>query len=87
MAYTISEIANLWTQVLVRIEEKLHEKRIFDTFFAETYISEIVNNTIYVVTNSAISAQLLSTQYLEMITETITEVTETNFKCVFIAES
>ena len=87
MAYTISEIANLWTQVLARIEEKLHEKRIFDTFFAETYISEIVNNTIYVVTNSAISAQLLSTQYLEMITETITEVTETNFKCVFIAES
>lgn len=87
MTKTLSEIANLWTQVLARIEEKLHEKRIFDTFFAETYISEIVNNTIYVVTNSAISTQLLSTQYYEMISEAVTEVTETNYKLVFIAES
>lgn len=87
MIRSISEITQLWDKALVRIEERLGEKQIFDSFFANSYINEINNNEITVVVNSALAVRLISTKYNDIITEIINELTESNFKMKYILAS
>ena len=87
MISSISEIAMLWQKILAKIEEKLDEKTIFDTFFADSYINEIQNDTIVVVVNSAVAVTLMETKYKDLIIETIGEVTQSHFNVAFIQAS
>ena len=87
MIRSISEITQLWDKALKKIEERLGEKQIFDSFFANSYINEINNNEITVVVNSALGIHLISTKYNEIITEIINDLTESNFKMRYILPS
>lgn len=87
MIRSISEITQLWDKALKRIEERLGEKQIFDSFFANSYINEINNNEITVVVNSALAVRLISTKYNDIITEIINELTESNFRMNYILAS
>lgn len=87
MNNSLSEIANLWTNVLKQVDEKLNEKQVFDSFFRNTYINEIVGDTVYVATETALSAQLLSGKYYDLIVNTINDLTETRYKCAFVCEA
>ena len=87
MIRSISEITQLWDKALIRIQERLGEKQIFDSFFADSYINEINNNEITVVVNSALAAKLISTKYNDIITEIINELTESNFRMNYILAS
>ena len=84
MERSISEIAHLWDKVLTRIEQKLNDKTIFDSFFGESYIYELSGNTIVVAVNSALATQLMKTKYADIIKEAVSEVTETNFQMEYI---
>ena len=87
MIRSLSEITQLWDKALVKIEERLGEKQIFDSFFANSYINEINNNEITVVVNSALAVKLISTKYDDIITDVINELTESNFKMKYILAS
>ena len=87
MIRSLSEITQLWDKALIKIEERLGEKQIFDSFFANSYINEINNNEITVVVNSALAVRLISTKYNDIITEIINELTESNFRMKYILPS
>ena len=83
MSISISEMARIWQQTLKIIDERLQERQIFDSFFADTYINEIKGDTIKVVVSSPTSEILLSSKYIELIKDAISEVTDTNYNIVF----
>lgn len=87
MINTLSEITQLWDKSLLKIKEVIDEDRIFSSFFEDSYILKIEGDTITVVVNSLLAAQLLSTKYLSIVSDAVSELTETNFKFNFIEQS
>ena len=83
MNSSISEMARIWQQTLKIIDERLQERQIFDSFFADTYINDIKGNTITVIVSSATSERLLSSKYIDLIKEVVNEVTDLNYNIVF----
>lgn len=87
MINSISEITQLWDRSLKKIEERLGEKQLFDSFFAGSYINEIRGDTIVVVVNSSLAAALIKQKYYSIVEDVVSEITESNFKLDFILES
>lgn len=81
---SISEMAQLWDRTLKRIEEELGEKQLFDSFFAGTYINDIRDNTIVVVTNTALATKIIESKYSDLVKQIINELTESNYELKFI---
>ena len=86
MNNSISEIARIWQQTLRIIDKRLGEREIFDNFFANTYINDIKGNTVTVVVSSATAERLLSSKYVDIIKDSLSEVTENNYDLVFIQQ-
>ncbi len=84
VAPTLSEIAQLWARVLDRLQTKINDRHIFDSFFVDTYIHAIEADEIKVVVSSGLASNLLSTKYMDVLALTVAEVTQTNFKLVFL---
>ena len=84
MINSLSETSGLWNKALEEIGKKLDEPMMFESFFSGSYIYDINGNTITVVVNSSLAAQLLQTKYYDVISETINELTETEFQIKFI---
>ena len=87
MISSISEITQLWDRALVKIEQRLGEKQLFDAFFTGSYINEIRGDVIVVVVNTALGVTLMRGKYYDIISEVISELTESNFKLEFIQEN
>jgi chromosomal replication initiator protein len=81
---TLSEIAQLWDRVLEKLQTRINDRHIFDSFFSDTYIHTIEGDEIKVVVNSGLAANLLSTKYLDVLGLTVSEITQTNFKLNFV---
>ena len=81
---SISEMAQLWDRTLKRIEEELGEKQLFDSFFAGTYINDIRDNIIVVVTNTALATKIIESKYSDLVKQIINELTESNYELKFI---
>ncbi|MCR5185266.1 MAG: chromosomal replication initiator protein DnaA [Bacilli bacterium] len=86
MISSISEITQLWNRALTKIEQRLGEKQVFDSFFSETYIFEIKGDVIVVAVNSSLAATLLQGKYYSIISDVVNELTESNFKLEFVPE-
>ncbi len=84
MIMSLSEITQLWDKALIKIEKRLGEKQIFDSFFANSYINEVNNNEIEVVVNSALAVRLMSSKYDDIITEIINELTGSNYRMRYV---
>ena len=84
MIMSLSEITQLWDRALIKIEKRLGEKQIFDSFFANSYINEINNNEIVVVVNSNVALLLISTKYNDIITDVINELTGSNYRLKYV---
>lgn len=87
MLGSISEITQLWNRVLKKVEERLGEKQIFDSFFAGSYIYELNGSNLVIVVDSKVAATLLETRYKQLIEDSIYEITESKFELTFILES
>lgn len=86
MEHSLSEATSLWNRVLKEIEIKLDDKLVFDSFFAETYVSEISGNTIVVVASSPLAVQLLSTKFKEEVDSVVKKITQSNFSLIYVLE-
>ena len=80
-------MTKLWDVALIKIEERLGEKQIFDSFFAGSYITDVHGDTIDVVVNSVLAVTLLGTKYYDIISDVIGELTESNYRLNFMLES
>ena len=74
MNNSISEMARIWQQTLKIVDERLGERQIFDYFFADTYIYDIVGDLVTVVTKDKTSQRLLSFNYIDLIKEALTKL-------------
>ncbi len=81
---SLSEIAQIWERVLDRVGQKINDRHIFDSFFADSYIHTVQNDEIVVVANSGLATNLLSTRYSDLISQAVLDVTQTNFKLKFL---
>ena len=87
MNNSISEIARIWQETLKIIDERLNDRNVYDNFFANSYIQDIRGNTVTVVVSSATAERLLSSKYIDIIKDSITEVTDNNFDLVFVQQN
>lgn len=87
MKSTISEITQLWDRILGRIETKLNDRHIFDSFFTGSYIHSIDGDTMIVVVNSGLAANLLSSKYMDLISGIVRESTQSDFKLRFVQQN
>jgi chromosomal replication initiator protein len=86
METTVSELAALWDRILKKIKEKLNDQLVYDSFFASTYIDSVQNQTLVVVANSGLAANILSTKYKDLVGEAVKSATESNFLVRFVQE-
>ena len=87
MINTLSEITQLWDKSLLKIKERLGDDKIYDYFFQDSFIHHINGDTIVIVVNSATAVQLFKTKYYDLISDVISDLTETSFKLDFIEMS
>ena len=83
MNNSISEIAMIWRKTLKIVDERLNDRNMFDNFFANSYIYDIKGSTVTVVVDSATAERLLSSRYIDIIKDAISEVTDNNYDFVF----
>jgi len=87
MNSTVSEIAQLWDRVLVKIKDRLRDQKVYDAFFDGTYIDSLDGSTMIVVTNSSLAPIIIEQKYKELATSCVEEVTGTNFQIRFVEKS
>lgn len=84
MSSTVSEITQLWDHVLVKVKDRLHDQRVYDSFFDNTYIDSLNGSTMIVVVNSPLAAVIINTKYADLVNRCVEDVTGTNFKLEFV---
>lgn len=84
MYNTLSEITQLWDKVLEKIESKINDDVIFNSFFEHSYIYSIKGNLIIVVVNSALAVQLMKSKYYPIVSEALSDVAESEFDIDFV---
>lgn len=87
MIKSLSEITQIWDKTLKLINEKLAEKQLFDSFFADSYINDIHGSTVELVVNSAVASNLMKNKYNDIIAESIKEITGERFDFEYIQAS
>lgn len=86
MISTLSEITQLWEKALKQIKIRLAEDALFDSFFQDSYIYNINGDTITIIVNSELAVQLMQSKYYDLISDVISDLTETSFKFAFVEE-
>ena len=86
MTISVSESTRLWEKVLKKIEEKINEKKTYDTFFANSYIYSIEGNVINISAPSSVAKVVLETQYFNLINSIISDLTEDDYSLKFLNE-
>ena len=87
MNSTVSEIAQLWDHVLLKIHDRLNDQRVYDSFFDKTYIDSLDGSTMIVVANSSLAPVIISSKYQDLVNRCVEEVTGTNFQIKFVDKS
>ena len=87
MNYTINSLAEIWSNVLLRIENEIQDNNIYATFFANTKVHNIDGDTLIISVPGKYVCEVLNSKYLNSINEKINAVTESNFRCQIVEES
>lgn len=83
MDLTVSEMSSTWKRVLGKVKESVDDPLVYDTFFGDSYIDSVHGDTMLVIANSKFASQILASKYLDLVTNCVYEVTETNYKVNF----
>ena len=81
MNYTTNSLAEIWSNVLLRIENEIQDNNIFSTFFANTKVHTVDGDTVIISVPGKFVCEVLNSKYLNTINEKINAVTESNFRC------
>ncbi|MCD8203908.1 MAG: chromosomal replication initiator protein DnaA [Coprobacillus sp.] len=81
---SVSETTKLWGRILNYIKDSLSENVVFDSFFKDTYIQSIDNNTMLVVVSSSLAKTLLQSKYKDLVDEAVREITESDYRVEYI---
>ena len=81
------KLQDIWSSVLDKIEERVDDSMIFNTFLSDSKLAAIDKDTAIVLVNSSYAKEFINSSFLfELIQNTISKVTETNFKLSVVNE-
>ena len=80
MFNTVSEITQFWDQALHEIEKRIGERKVFESFFMDSYIHEIRGNTVVVAVDGIFAASLIKTKYFDTVSSVINELAGSNYE-------
>ncbi len=83
MKVTLENIEELWDATLSTIQEKL-SKPSFDTWLKNTKALHLEKNTLVITAPNEFTKDWLETQYTDLITQTLEEITGSNLNAKFI---
>lgn len=86
MVTSISESTRLWEKALKKIQEKIDDKKAFDSWFEKSYIYEVRGNVISVVVDNKVAKTLLSNQYSKLIQTIVNDLTDDEYIIKFYTE-
>lgn len=87
MVITEAEIANLWGRVLEKLKSRVEDHNIFINFFEPTYVHDINNNVMTIVVPGALAKGLIEKKYLDLLSQTVQEVTESLYVIQLIQDN
>lgn len=82
-----SKLNNIWEEVLLSLKSKLQDNNIFNTFFQDSKLYEVKDDTAYISVKTKFAKELLESRYLTMIEMTLEEVSKSNYNCVITIEN
>ena len=80
------KLNNLWTDVLLSLKNKLQDNNIFNTFFQDSKLYEVKEDTAYISVKTKFAKELLESRYLDLIEITLEEIANTSFHCIITME-
>lgn len=81
------KLQDIWSSVLDQIEESVDDSMIFNTFLSDSKLAAIEKDTAIVLVNSSYSKEFINASFLfELVQNTISKVTQTNFKLSVVDE-
>ena len=83
----ISKLNSIWEEVLTSLKSKLQDNNIFNTFFQDSKLYEIKDDTAYISVKTKFAKELLESRYLTIIEMTLEEISRNNYKCVITMEN
>ncbi len=83
---SVSETTKLWGRILNFIKDELDENVVYDSFFKDSYVQSIEDNTILVLVNSSLTKTLLQTKYKDLVDEAVREVTESDYVVEYVTQ-
>lgn len=82
-----SKLNNIWGEVLLSLKSKLQDNNIFNTFFQDSKLYEVKDDTAYISVKTKFAKELLESRYLTIIEMTLEEVSKMNLNCVITIEN
>ena len=71
---------NIWEECLSLLQKRIDDNQVFANFFYDTKIMSIKDNLVTIAVSNSFSAQVLNRKYIELIQQTLYDVTKTNFE-------
>lgn len=82
-----SKLNSIWDEVLSSLKNKLQDNNIFNTFFQDSKLYEIKDDTACISVKTKFAKQLLESRYSTIIEMTLEEVCKTHYNCLFTLEN
>lgn len=82
-----SKLNSIWEEVLLSLKNKLQDNNIFNTFFQDSKLYEVKDDTAYISVKTKFAKELLETRYLDIIEMTLEEVSKSFLHCVITMEN
>ena len=83
MVSTLTEQNQIWNKVLEKLKENLiNDQHFYDSFFAETKLHAVENDTFVILVNSSVSKTFLQQQSQQgymLLKKVVDTVTESNY--------
>ena len=82
MVVSLSQQNQLWNRILSNVKERVEDKHIYDSFFANTKLHKVEGDIMNICVDSKLSIKLIegNSTYTSYILDSIKEVTETEYK-------
>lgn len=83
----LSKLGLIWDEVLASLKNKLQDNNIFNTFFQDSKLYDLKEDTAYISVKTKFAKELLESRYLTIIEMTLEEISRNNYKCVITMDN
>ncbi len=86
MTAKTTQISEIWKLVLENIKKSFDDKVLYSNFFETAELYSLENNQALIITNTKIAQKILNDDYLSLLSNAITAVTETEYTVLVICK-